>query len=66
MNTLDFKKANVKHTENRHSMNKKPIVVSFQPPPHRDYPEEQFTKLWIAMSKDSFGDTCRLALNLNS
>lgn len=47
-------------------MNKKPIVVSFQPPPLRDYPEEQFTKVWIAMLKGSFGDTCRLALNLNS
>lgn len=67
MNTLDFKMANVKHTENRHSFNKKPIVVVlFQPPPLRDYPEEQSTKLSIAMLKGSFGDTCRLALNLNS
>lgn len=67
MNILDFKKANVKHTENRHSINKKPIVVVlFQPPPLRDYPEEQFTKLSIAMLKGSFGDKCRLALNLNS
>lgn len=66
MNTLDFKKANVKHTENCHSINKKPIVVSFQPPPLRDYPEEQFTELWIAALKGSFGDTCRLALNRNS
>lgn len=38
----------------------------FQPPPLHDYPEEQFTELWIAMLKGSFGDKCRLALNLNS
>ena len=56
MNTFDLKKANVKHTENRHSIDKKPIVVYFQPPPLRDYPEEQFPKLWIAMLKGSFGD----------
>lgn len=63
MNTLGFKKANVKCIENHHSINKR---LFFQPPPLHDYPEEQFTELWIAMLKGSFGDTCRLALNLNS
>ena len=68
MNTLDFKKANGKHTENRHSINKKPIVVFFffSLHPYEIIQKNSSLKSWIAMLKGSFGDTCRLALNLNS
>lgn len=45
------------------------FVFSFfppKPPPLQDYPGEQFTSLRIATPRSSFGDTWRLALNLNS
>lgn len=66
MNTSDFKKAKVKHTENHHSTTKNTVFFLPQSPPLQHYPEEQFIELWFAKLKGSFGDKSRLALNLNS